>query len=276
MSERLLSIRGLDVHVEIDGDDHLPVIVLLHGFTGSTKTWQDVIQAWKGRFRTVAIDLIGHGRTSKPSEVARYAMEEQIHDLDEIFHQLKLDYFILLGYSMGGRTALAYAVAHPEKVQRLILESASPGLQEEDDRKQRKAADDQLADQIIKNGLLSFVDKWENIPLFHSQRALDEETRRSIRQERLSQKEIGLANSLRGMGTGCQRSYWDEIENLDFPVLLITGEFDKKFINISREMVQYFPNGIHKTILGAGHAIHVEKPDIFATMIEKYVNSEEE
>ncbi|MFS0574516.1 2-succinyl-6-hydroxy-2,4-cyclohexadiene-1-carboxylate synthase [Sporosarcina sp. 179-K 3D1 HS] len=264
------------MHVEIERNAHLPAIVMLHGFTGSTKTWRSVIQHWQGRFRTVAIDLIGHGKTDKPLKANRYTMEEQVQDLDEVVAQLGLERFTLLGYSMGGRTALAYAVEFPEKVERLILESSSPGLKLEEERELRKAADDQLANRILENGLAAFVDMWENIPLFDSQKALPEEIRHAIREERLSQSEIGLANSLWGMGTGCQRSYWDELEKLTLPVLLITGEIDKKFVTISREMVRYLPNGIHETISGAGHAIHVEKPDIFATMIEKYVNSEEE
>ncbi|BAQ08483.1 putative esterase [Bacillus sp. OxB-1] len=258
--------------MEIQGDVHLPTIVMLHGFTGSTRSWHEISRRLKGRFRTIAIDLIGHGKTAKPSEASRYSMEEQIKDLDDVVKQLGLERFTLLGYSMGGRTALAYAVEFPEKVDRLILESASPGLQGKEERESRKKADNQLADEIIDKGLIAFVDRWENIPIFDSQKALVEKTRIAIREERLSQCEIGLANSLRGMGTGCQRSYWDELEKLDVPVLLITGEFDKKFVNISREMAAQLPNSVQKTVLGAGHAIHVEKPDVFATMIEKYVN----
>lgn len=258
--------------MEIQGDVHLPTIVMLHGFTGSTRTWQEITRRLQGRFRTIAIDLIGHGKTAKPSELSRYSMDEQIKDLDDVVIQLGLERFTLLGYSMGGRTALAYAVGSPEKVEMLILESTSPGLQGKEERESRKNLDNQLANQIIEKGLTAFVDRWENIPLFDSQKALDEKTRSAIREERLSQSEIGLANSLRGMGTGCQRSYWSELDKLDIPVLLITGEFDKKFVNISREMAAHLPNSVQKTVLGAGHAIHVEKPDVFATMIEEYIN----
>lgn len=138
LNDRVLSVRGIEVYVEIQGDVHLPTIVMLHGFTGSTRTWQEITRRLQGRFRTIAIDLIGHGKTAKPSELSRYSMDEQIKDLDDVVIQLGLERFTLLGYSMGGRTALAYAVGSPEKVEMLILESTSPGLQGKEERESRK------------------------------------------------------------------------------------------------------------------------------------------
>ena len=58
MSERLIHVRGIDIHVEMNGDESLPAIVLLHGFTGSTATWKRFSERFTGNYRTVAIDLI--------------------------------------------------------------------------------------------------------------------------------------------------------------------------------------------------------------------------
>lgn len=271
MCEKFVDVRGIDIHVAMNGDDSLPTIVLLHGFTGSTATWQEVIELFKGRYRTVVIDLTGHGRTAAPKETARYAMEQQVEDLEVLFDMLSLDQFTLVGYSMGGRVALAFTVKYPKRVTSLILESSSPGLKTVEERTERKVADSRLADRILKDGLSSFVDFWESVPLFDSQRMLSEDKRRAVRDERLSQRETGLANSLRGIGTGSQPSYWQRLHALTVAVLLITGELDTKFVNIAREMIYKFPNARHETIVNVGHAIHVENPAVFATMVEEHI-----
>lgn len=265
----ILKVRGLDVNVEIWNNEAVETIVLLHGFTGSVRTWEKVVSQFPSTVRAIAIDLIGHGKTTAPVEANRYSMEQQVADLEELFTQLQLTKFTLLGYSMGGRVALSYATAYPNRIKCLILESASPGLKTEEERAARRIADAQLAQSIEANGIETFVEKWENIPLFQSQKKLPLSIQRAIREERLSQCEIGLANSLRGMGTGSQRSLWPTLKNLTFPVYLITGSLDEKFCNIAVEMKKELMNAEHIVIVGAGHAIHVENPTQFATIVKK-------
>lgn len=271
MSEKTIRIRGVDINVEIIGEEKLPSVVLLHGFTGSTASWREIVKLFEGKYRTIAIDLTGHGKTSSPDDVNRYSMKQQLADLEELFTALSLNQIILIGYSMGGRIALAYTVNYPNRILSLILESSSPGLKTEKERIERKAADKRLAEKILKDGLPSFVDFWENIQLFVSQKSLHEEKQLEIRKERLSQSGKGLANSLIGNGTGSQPSYWEHLETIKIPVLLLTGELDTKFVNISREMRRNIHNVRHETIEHAGHAIHVEKPGTFATMIEQHI-----
>ncbi|MDE4083981.1 2-succinyl-6-hydroxy-2,4-cyclohexadiene-1-carboxylate synthase [Planococcus maritimus] len=265
-----LMTNGVRYHIEVAGEAACPVLVLLHGFTGSTATWKTVIENWRD-YRIVAIDLIGHGQTESPADESRYTMERQLDDLDFIFEEMKLEKFTLLGYSMGGRTALAYACEFPDRIDLLVLESASPGLKTEAARQERRERDAQLAFNILEGGIEQFVGKWENIPLFDSQKSLPEYVRQQVKQERLAQNAQGLANSLKGMGTGSQRSYWDCLPELKMRVLLITGELDPKFYATAREMQELLPNAEHR-IISAGHAIHVEKPVEFATMVMERLN----
>lgn len=264
-----LNVRGMQVNVQIWNEDAKETIVLLHGFTGSVQTWKPVVENLPTSIRTVAIDLIGHGKTDAPKEIKRYSMEEQIADLEYVFSKLQLTDFTLLGYSMGGRVALSYAVAFPHRIKRLMLESASPGLKTKEERDIRRMSDGQLAQSIENEGIKAFVDKWENIPLFQSQKQLPKTTQQIIRKERLAQSASGLANSLRGMGTGSQNSLWDKLCKLSMPVLLITGTLDEKFCQIAKEMNLLLKNGEHIEIEGVGHAIHVENPTQFATIVKK-------
>lgn len=266
-----VTVRGVTYQVEQFREAKEQAIVLLHGFTGSTKTWHELAGQLKDK-RVVLIDLLGHGATAIPEDTSRYAMEQQVEDLHELFAALGLDSFILLGYSMGGRVALAYANAYPEKIKALILESASPGLETAEEQLERRERDSALAQKIVQNGMESFVNSWEAIPLFASQKLLPAVVRERVRSERLAQSPEGLAGSLNGMGTGAQQSYWEQLEVLEVPVLLVTGCLDEKFIAIGRRMAERIKRAQHVT-LHAGHAIHVEKPVEFATIIKKYISS---
>ncbi|MFC7686738.1 2-succinyl-6-hydroxy-2,4-cyclohexadiene-1-carboxylate synthase [Ureibacillus sp. GCM10028918] len=255
-----VNVRIWNAHLE-------QTIIMLHGFTGSVATWDKVAVSITD-YRIIAIDLIGHGQTDSPHDVAAYTMEEQVLQLDEVFQQLNLHRVILLGYSMGGRVALSYAKTFPNRVSQLILESASPGLKFEEERTIRRSSDESLANQIQINGIESFVNKWENIPLFDTQKKLPSDVQLAVREERLSQSEVGLANSLRGMGTGAQNSLWSNLGEINIPVTLITGELDKKFCIIAEEMQALLQKARHVIVNDVGHAIHVENPEQFATIVK--------
>lgn len=262
-------IRGIQISYTMTNPYANKTIVFLHGFTGSTLSWQPVIKLLPTNINCISIDLMGHGSTEISSNPERYRMDEQLLDLEEFFSAIQLTSFSLVGYSMGGRIALAYALGHQQQVKNLVLESASPGLKTKEEQKLRRQADDQLAQQIEQDGLESFIDFWENISLFESQKSLSNEKQHDIRFERLAQSSVGLANSLRGMGTGQQPSYWSKLNELEMPVYLVTGEYDIKFTKMAEEMVKHLKDGFHLQVLSVGHAIHVENPVQFATIIKE-------
>jgi len=242
-------------------------VVLLHGFTGSTQTWNHFLQSVKG-IKVITIDLPGHGKTKLENP---RLMEDCCKDLDIIFETLGLDSFHLLGYSMGGRTALSYACLYPWRLQSLILESASPGLLSNEERTDRIEKDGRLAEKLEKAGIESFVDFWENIPLFATQKSLPQSVRKAIRKERLNQDAFGLASSLRYMGTGKQPSWWNHLSSIQLPVFLLTGGKDEKFVRINKKMQKLFFSCKLKVCENVGHAVHVENPQIFDKLVTEFV-----
>lgn len=246
-----------------------PPLVLLHGFTGSVENWRPLIAQLTSLNRSIiAVDFLGHGRSSAPLNPTRYQMEKVAADVAELVtNQLGFEQVDLLGYSMGGRLALGLACTYPHLVNRLILESASPGLQTEAERAERKRRDDALADWIEQHGIHAFVDRWEAVPLFDSQQALPEDVRSRLRQQRLTNRPHGLANSLRGMGTGVQPSFWGNLGRLTIPVNLIVGALDEKFCRIGDEMMEKLPNAKLTVVENAGHTVHLERPEMFTKLI---------
>lgn len=264
-----LMVDGLRYHVEVDGEG--PALLLLHGFTGSVRTWDRWVDRWSGHYRCIRVDLPGHGKSAFPDRPERIGMERVCRDLNEILNQLEIAHAAVLGYSMGGRTALSFAITHPHRVGALVLESASPGLADEEERQERKRRDDRLARRLEKEGIIPFVDYWERLPLFATQQQLPLAVRKAIRAERLSHSPEGLAASLRGMGTGAQPSWWDRLAEWSQPVLLLVGEADGKFCGLARRMATRFPNARLEVATGAGHAVHVERPDFFGTIVMNFI-----
>lgn len=243
-------------------------LVLFHGFTGSSETWTSFIAKLQKDYDVITIDLPGHGKTvTKPGKTLPMFAD----DFKQILAVLNMKQIHLLGYSMGGRIALALSLEYPELVKTLMLESASPGIESVFERNARKLADDKLANKISQEGITAFVDYWENIPMFTTQKSLSKETQQAIRQERLRQTENGLSQSLQFMGTGVQPSYWDKLASLSLPVLLIVGELDKKFVELNEKMVSLIKDVEMITVPKAGHAVHLEKSNDFESIVSKFL-----
>jgi 2-succinyl-6-hydroxy-2,4-cyclohexadiene-1-carboxylate synthase len=264
-------IDGINFHVDVCGEGF--PLLLLHGFTGDSATWTPFCPEWGVHSKLIIPDIIGHGKTELSDDLDRYKMERSAADLNSLLEQMEIKQVDILGYSMGGRLALTFAVLYPERVRKLILESASPGLQTEDERKLRCMKDEELAKFINEQGISSFVDHWEALPLFSTMNQLPHHIKEKIKNQRLSNNPRGLANSLLGMGTGSQPSWWDHLEQLTCEVMLLTGEKDEKFCDIAKRMKKKVKNASWVVFYDCGHAIHVEEVEKFGTIVSDFLNT---
>ncbi len=260
---------GILLNVEVSGSG--PAIVLLHGFTGSATGWGRFGERLRERLTTVAVDIVGHGQSDKPQEIDHYRMPRVVADIVTAVRIAGFERCAWLGYSMGGRTALHVAAAFPGAVERLVLIGASAGIAEADGRAARVADDARLAQRIIDEGVPAFVDYWESIPLFASQRRLPEETRAAVRAGRLGCDPAGLANSLRGMGTGAQEPLHGRLSEVAMPVLAMAGELDTRYTELAHELAAAIPCGRAAVVPNAGHAAHIENPEWCAAQAAAFV-----
>jgi 2-succinyl-6-hydroxy-2,4-cyclohexadiene-1-carboxylate synthase len=160
--------------------------------------------------------------------------------------------FTLCGYSMGGRVAMALAMRVPERVERLVLISASPGLANDGERAARRGADEALAERIEAIGVAAFARAWATQPLFAGQ---SREVAAAAHADRLRRSAEHHAAQLRGLGTGVMPPLWERLGELTMPVSVLVGERDRKFRAIAEQMG--FPTVI---VPGAGHTVHLEAP----------------
>lgn len=265
-------VNGVYLHVERHaGPPGGPVLLLLHGFTGSAATWAPHLDVLTSICTVVAIDALGHGHSDAPADPQRYAMRHVIADTLAVMNRLAIERFALLGYSMGGRMALHVATAAGERLDALILESASPGLRTEAERRARITADGELAALAEREGIAAFVARWEAAPLWASQATLPAQTLDTLREQRLQANPLGLANSLRGAGTGVQGALHDLLPTVPTPTLLIAGARDAKFCALARNMHEAMPQATLEIVEDAGHAVHLEAPEQFDRLVTNFI-----
>ncbi len=260
-------------------ESEMPALLLLHGFTGSSASWCDIAPVLAANRPVYAFDLPGHGLTDlgtgrQPADMSLFARA-----LEDTLVSLEIDAFDLLGYSLGGRTALYFAITTSLKPRRLILESACPGLPDEESRRRRREHDEELARMACDDGIDAFVKHWEQMPILAAPAcgpSRPAQVTNRLRTSRLACRPDGLAMSLRGMGTGAQPWLGDRLADADCPSLLIAGEADEKFTRIARDMSTALPNARVEIVANAGHSVHLDAPTNYASLIKSFLTTPNE
>jgi 2-succinyl-6-hydroxy-2,4-cyclohexadiene-1-carboxylate synthase len=234
-----------------------PPLVLAHGFSQSAAAWAPFLQA------------LGDSRPLRPVDLAGHGDQPVAADLAEAAHRLGRDggWGPYLGYSLGGRVALHLALTQPELVTALVLIGTHPGIEDLEERAQRRRADDELAERLLVIGLDAFLDDWLAQPLFESLPADADQ-----REARLRNDPAALAATLRNLSTGRQTPLWDRLPELAMPVLVLAGEDDHKYTRLGRQTATTIgDNATFATIPGAGHAAHLERPVTTALLVREFL-----
>jgi 2-succinyl-6-hydroxy-2,4-cyclohexadiene-1-carboxylate synthase len=236
-------------------------LLLLHGFTQTGRGWDEVVRHLDGeRYRALAPDIRGHGAAA-----ARRPIDFRNCVRDAV--GLMRAPFTLAGYSQGGRLALHVALAHPDRVTRLVLVSATAGIEDAAQRARRRDADAALADWMEVPGRLmtEVADRWGAQPLFATQ---SPEVAAAARADRLSNQPEPLAAALRGIGTGVMAPLWDRLGELRMPVVVLAGERDETYVALGRRLAAALPAGRLTIVPGAGHALALEAPAAVAAALQ--------
>jgi len=240
-------------------------VVALHGFTGQGADFDPLRTFLPPRTSLVSPDLPGHGSKCLLRDLSAYSLPAHLAAISEAATEPQIT---LLGYSMGGRLALHWAIAHPERIRRLILVGASPGLATAEERGERRLGDATLAEFIRTRGLEAFFKYWHNQTFFQPMLRLPKERLDPILARRAQNDPEGLALSLENVGTGTLPSLWHRLKEIRFPVDLVSGEHDEKFTRNAHQMDAHLPKARHSLIQGAGHAVHLEKPADLAMLLQ--------
>lgn len=251
-------------------DENLPRLLMLHGFMGDHRVFVHLMDDLCESHNPITIDLLGHGKSSKPATPARYEENHQVDDILNLIQKLNFSPLFLFGYSMGGRLALKTALTSPKTFQGLILESTNCGISDDSGRKERRKTDEQRA-RKIENDFSGFLKKWKDLELFRSPLPVNKNLSQNYHKIQKDQNPQAMAATLRGFGTGSMTPVSSDLKQLVLPVLLLTGSNDEKYQRINRYLVDQLPNAVFSSI-PAGHRTHLDNPGGFLREIKSFFN----
>lgn len=241
-------------------------VVALHGFTGSHQDFEPL----KSLLNDDLIELVtpdwpGHGKNKNETNPQKYSVETHMDIITEAAGSSQR--IILLGYSMGGRLALHWALNNPNRIQKLILIGSSPGIANEVESAERLKGDQALAQFIRIHGVKPFIKYWNGKTFFRPLMSLPADRLDPVLDRRLKNTAEGLALSLEHVGTANLPSLWPRLKELRCPVDIVVGEMDPKFIEVGYRMGECIPKARISVLELAGHALHLEKPEDIAALI---------
>jgi 2-succinyl-6-hydroxy-2,4-cyclohexadiene-1-carboxylate synthase len=224
-------------------------VVLLHGFAATPRQWDRTIaELAPDSFTPVALDITTAAPLTADGVSALVAASAD-------------ERFVLAGYSMGARLALHTALAIPARITRLVLLSASAGIEDDSERAARRAADESLAASIEQAPIESFVKRWRAVALFagdpdwvHEEVAADE--RRCDPSQ--------LAACLRGLGAGAMTPMWERLGELRMPVEVLAGADDPAYVAAGARLAAAIPDARLRTQAGVGHRLPLQAPQAVA------------
>lgn len=241
-------------------------LVCFHGFSESGSTWDGIkVQG----YRLIRIDSMGHGRSARPMELQPYELLQMLSDLHKVIYAVAGERYALMGYSMGARLALLYALEYPHEVTHLILESGSVGIEDEGGRQDRYVADQGLAERIRAHDITWFSETWAKLEIFKTQQGLPTKVQQQIRGRRLLNSPHALAFTLEGSGQGTMPYVGHRLSELTMPICYISGELDAKYTAIG---AKYFGD-VHRIVPQVGHNVHVEAPEAYRQILERFFYS---
>lgn len=240
------------------GDKDNPVLLLLHGFLGSSADWQPFFPQLGKNFYCIALDLPGHGKS-----VGIQCNMQFLDVADTIIGQIS-DPFYLIGYSMGGRIALDIFQRYSSQVIDFICISASPGIEDTQQREQRFHKDQKLLPQTDKE---AFLHKWYRQKLFTG--IPDHPNYKQLIASRLQGNFHDMQRGLNIMSVGQQPNIWPSLQTIPRSFAYLCGELDEKYTNIGKRLQQ---QTLAEVVImkSCSHMPHFQQPQFFTHFVDNY------
>jgi len=266
------TIHGLEIHYRDKGEG-FPV-VLVHGFTGNSRNWALTVPLLNQRFRTLSIDLRGHGHSAKPARAEDYTLEAMAGDVYELLGHLGVRECYLAGHSMGGMVCQHLALEHPEVVRALVLVDTAAevpkGLASEERRRERE----RLVEVARERGMEAVFEEQLRVNPLRERIEGNPEFLRTWREQFLMTSREAYMYCARGMAT--RRPLIGELHRIGVPTLIVCGEGDEPFLEASRRMQEAIPGSQLEIIDGAGHSPQIEAPAAFNRVIMEFLSKVQE
>jgi pimeloyl-ACP methyl ester carboxylesterase len=278
-SRRIPGSDGLSIHVLEWSESGTP-LVLVHGFGNEAHIWDDFAPLVAPHYRTVAVDLRGHGDSDHDPE-ARYDYDFHVADLEAVTAALGIERLVLVGHSFGGRTSMLFAAKHPERMAGLVIVDIGP---EHDPRGTTR-----IRLEVMQRGDGSFAapTEYERV-LAHNFPAGSPDALRRMAQHELRQREDGrwlrkadpafmTARAGEAEAEAQERDtakrLWDALARISCPTLVVRGAAsDILSPEIADRMAdEVLAKGQLAVVPRAAHSVMTDNPAGFAEAVTGFV-----
>jgi pimeloyl-ACP methyl ester carboxylesterase len=268
-TSRFLTVNGLRVHYLEWGGAGAPPVVCVHGYTSSAQAFNAPARRLQERFHLLAPDVRGHGESAW-SPAGDYQYRDQVSDLAALVDQLGLARFALVGTSMGGIIAMAYAGAHPERLRCLVINDIGPDV-EDGSQRITQMVGSRPDDFATFDEALDY--RRQASPIVASR---SDEDQRELGLGVLRQRPDGrwiwkmdpayVQQRVRG-GAPPRPALWPVLQRMPCPTLVVWGtESDVLSEAQARRMVEVLPRGELVAVPGVGHAPTLVEPVALAAL----------
>jgi pimeloyl-ACP methyl ester carboxylesterase len=260
-----LTVSGLRLHYLDWGNAGAPPVVCVHGYTSSAQAFNGLARHCRDRFHIVAPDVRGHGESAWSPDGA-YQYRDQVSDLAGFVDQLGLTRFTLIGTSMGGIIAMAYAEAHAERLLRLVINDIGPDVEEGSRRITQMVGSRPDEFATLEEAM---THRREMSPVTAS-RTMDDQRELAIGVLRqrpddrwVWKMDHAYIQQRVQRGAPPRPALWPVLERLTCPTMVIWGtESDVLSKAQAKRMVEALPRGELVTVPGVAHAPALVEPAV--------------
>jgi pimeloyl-ACP methyl ester carboxylesterase len=245
------------VYVDDGGTGGIPV-VFAHSFGGNTTHWKHQLEHLRSSRRAIAFDFRGHGRSDLPSARDSYSADALAKDIEVVADELGLQRFVLVGHSMGGAAAIAYASTHPNKVAGLVL-AGTPG-------KTPPQQAHQVMSSLESDAYQQVMDNYMKQLLTNARPGVDTMVENGFRK-------IALDPSISIIKAMFDYDPVAPLKNYKGPVLIISTDRESQQPSTLAKQAKGIPN---KIIAGTSHWMQLDKPDEFNTVLDGFLKNVEQ
>jgi 3-oxoadipate enol-lactonase len=251
---------GLKLYYEENGSGE-PVI-FLHGFTLDVRQWQRELEVFGQNWRAMAFDALGHGQSSAPA--TGYGRADRVEHLRAFMEALGLKRAHIVGLSMGGATAIGFALAYPERLHSLTL--VSPGAAGYSVGRKIELVDREEQER----GVMAAREMWKRTTL--SWYRSDKKHLKQLMEQMMDEHSGAIwTDPMRGKYP--RANDLEQVHRISAPTLILTGRLDRIFLPLAEALHQRIPGAQLEVFEGVGHMINLEAPERFEQTVKRFLEA---
>jgi pimeloyl-ACP methyl ester carboxylesterase len=247
-----LSRDGVELYYEVHGSG--PALLLSHGFSATSQMWRGQIAELSRDHTLIVWDMRGHGRSDSPDDPGQYSEAATVADMAALLDAVGAASAVVGGLSLGGYMSLAFHVAHPERVDGLLIIDTGPGYKNDEARAGWNESAQAMAADLERRGLGALASRTPEMAAAQHRGA------------------AGLVLAARGMLTQRDATVIRSLPEIAVPSLVLVGADDRPFLKASDYMAAKIPGATVVVVPDAGHAANIDQPAAFDAALREFLD----